>query len=77
MSGYLHVDMRAHYKYPDGSDYDGEWNKDGQRHGLGRMTFPDNSRFVGCFENGMCDGLGVMLFKDGSRWAFAPNILNK
>lgn len=55
------------YKYTDGSEYYGSWSKDGQRTGLGQMTFPDGSTYVGEFENGLCQGLGVMTFGDGSR----------
>ena len=27
--------IQASYKYPDGSEYKGEWNAEGQRHGIG------------------------------------------
>lgn len=30
---YLFKMLEAAYKYPDGSNYNGEWNKEGQRHG--------------------------------------------
>ena len=28
--------IQASYKYPDGSEYKGEWNAEGQRHGIGK-----------------------------------------
>ena len=59
--------IRAAYKYPDGSEYEGEWNEQGQRHGAGRMRFADNSRYSGRFEQGLCSGQGVMQLPDGSR----------
>ena len=59
--------MQAEYKYPDGSEYRGEWTEAGQRQGVGQMTYPDGARYVGRFDNGLCSGVGVMVFKDGSR----------
>ena len=59
--------MNAQYKYPDGSEYNGEWNDQGQRHGMGTMTFLDGAKYMGKFDSGLCHGLGVMLLKDGSR----------
>ena len=59
--------MQATYKYPDGSEYTGEWNEQGQRQGSGQMTFADGSRYSGRFDNGLCAGLGVMTFRDRSR----------
>ena len=55
------------YRYPDGSEYSGEWNSTGQRHGHGHMFFPDRSEFWGSFQNGLCTGPGIMKFADGSR----------
>ncbi|XP_041370058.1 MORN repeat-containing protein 4-like isoform X2 [Gigantopelta aegis] len=56
------------YRYPDGSEYSGEWNSTGQRHGHGHMVFPDKSEFWGSFQNGLCNGPGIMKFADGSRY---------
>jgi hypothetical protein len=60
--------MRAAYKYPDGSEYEGDWNEQGQRHGNGKMRFADGSRYTGRFDQGLCSGQGVMLLADGSRY---------
>lgn len=57
------------YRYPDGSEYTGEWNEQGQRHGLGYMSFPDGANYDGRFEQGMCHGYGVMQFPDNSKYA--------
>lgn len=56
------------YKYPDGSEYKGEWNNDGQRHGFGVLLLNDGTKYIGEFEFGLCHGLGVMSFADGSRF---------
>lgn len=61
------------YKYEDGCKYYGEWNNQGQKHGLGRMLFPDGTRYDGGFINGMCAGLGVLLFPDGAKYVFFSN----
>ncbi|KAK2170840.1 hypothetical protein NP493_1132g00000 [Ridgeia piscesae] len=60
--------MHAYYKYPDGSEYSGDWSEQGQRHGSGEMKFPDGTRYKGRFENGLCAGHGVMYFADGSSY---------
>jgi len=59
---------KAQYRYPDGSEYFGDWNAQGQRDGSGQMSFADGSVYAGRFEVGLCDGLGVMTFADQSRY---------
>ena len=63
--------MSAKYPYPNGSEYVGEWDKKGQRSGLGHLAFPDNSEYFGQFHDGLTTGLGAMLFADGSRYVMA------
>ncbi|RWS25325.1 MORN repeat-containing protein 4-like protein [Leptotrombidium deliense] len=53
------------YEYSDGSLYCGEWNKLGEKHGVGVYSFPDGSRYEGRFEKGLPSGLGVMYFTGG------------
>ena len=60
--------LQALYKYPDGSEYKGEWNQEGQRHGFGTLILNDSTKYIGEFENGLCHGLGVMTFPDGSKY---------
>ncbi len=60
--------MPAKYRYPDGSEYFGDWSDDGQRHGQGQMSFPDGARYIGQFANGLSSGTGIMTFGDGSRF---------
>ena len=60
--------LQASYKYPDGSEYKGEWNSEGQRHGFGILLLNDGTKYMGEFENGLCHGLGVMTFADGSKY---------
>lgn len=69
--------MKGAYRYPDGSEYTGDW-MEGQRHGYGVMKFPDGSQYFGIFDNGLCQGTGVMIFNDKSRLLFLILlILNK
>ena len=60
--------MRSQYQYPDGSQYDGEWSEDGQRHGNGSLKFPDGAVYKGHFHEGLSAGNGVMTFVDGSSY---------
>ncbi len=55
------------FKYADGSEYVGEWDSNGQRNGVGQLTTPDGSVYVGQFKSGLCSGLGVLVFSDGAR----------
>lgn len=69
ISFYLQVStMKNSYRYPDGSEYNGEWSDDGQRDGFGVMKFPDSSQYYGSFNKGLCDGNGIMIFSDHSRY---------
>ena len=45
--------LQASYKYPDGSEYKGEWNRDGQRHGFGMLILSDNTKYMGEWVNGL------------------------
>jgi hypothetical protein len=54
---------------PDGSRYDGEWNKDGYMHGTGIHTWADGRvAYVGEWKNGNKHGRGNCSFADGSRY---------
>lgn len=60
--------MKNSYKYPDGSEYNGEWSDEGQRDGYGVMKFSDGSQYYGAFLKGLCEGNGIMVFADHSRY---------
>nr|CAD7578854.1 unnamed protein product [Timema californicum] len=53
------------YRYEDGTNYVGDWNPRGQKHGMGHMALPDGTRYDGAFQNGLCSGL--VTFSDGSQ----------
>nr|CAD7205972.1 unnamed protein product [Timema douglasi] len=55
------------YRYEDGTNYVGDWNPRGQKHGMGHMALPDGTRYDGAFQNGLCSGLGIMCFPDGAK----------
>ena len=57
---------RHKFTYPVGDTYDGEWNNDGKKHGIGKLTLVDGTNYVGQFENGFCHGHGIAKFPDGS-----------
>ncbi len=42
--------------------------KDGKRHGMGRMFFPDGAEYAGTFQNDHYEGYGRFSFADGSRY---------
>jgi hypothetical protein len=56
------------YRYQDGTQYVGDWNQRGQKHGMGHLSLPDGTRYDGAFQNGLCAGLGVMCFPDGAKY---------
>lgn len=55
------------YRYDDGTRYIGDWNKIGQKHGMGHLLLSCGTRYDGSFCNGLCSGLGVMIFPDGAK----------
>eukprot|EP01147_Barroeca_monosierra_P010132 gene10132-2298_t len=55
-------------EYNEGDKYQGEWNAEGQRDGFGILTFADGARFVGYFQNGLCNGKGILTFPDNSKY---------
>jgi len=56
--------LRRRQKYSDGSVYDGEWNSDGERHGVGSLTYSNNTSYTGQFEHGLHSGIGAMTIPD-------------
>jgi hypothetical protein len=56
------------YRYQDGTQYVGDWNQRGQKHGMGHLSLSDGTRYDGSFQNGLCAGLGVMCFPDGAKY---------
>ncbi|RWS06770.1 MORN repeat-containing protein 4-like protein [Dinothrombium tinctorium] len=57
------------FQYEDGSFYEGEWNKKGQKHGYGVYKCPDGADYFGRFENGLPSGLGTLCFADGALYS--------
>jgi hypothetical protein len=55
------------YDYPDGSQYLGEWNANGEREGKGHLVLCDGTRYDGTFLQGLFSGLGVLRFPDGAK----------
>jgi hypothetical protein len=47
-------------KYSDNSEYFGEWNSDGQRHGHGHVKYSDGVDFKGQLDKGWQKGYGIM-----------------
>ena len=60
--------VKQRYVYPEGDTYDGHWNKEGKKHGLGVLTFTDGTKYEGKFSEGYFDGCGVLTFADGSKY---------
>lgn len=59
----------AQANYPCGAAYDGQWSLDGEKHGIGALTFQDGSKYEGEFSRGFSAGHGVMVFPDGSSYS--------
>jgi len=51
-------------KYSDGSEYDGEWNGEGEKHGHGKLTYSNDTKYTGQFQHGLHSGRGVMTIPD-------------
>eukprot|EP00347_Sterkiella_histriomuscorum_P011997 403370285 len=51
-----------------GSQYNGETNSNGQRHGKGRLTYIDGSFYEGNWVNGKKEGFGLSKSRDGIQY---------
>ena len=54
-------------KYPDGSEYVGEF-KDNLKSGQGKFTFADSSSYEGPWENDLKQGRGTFTFANGMKF---------
>lgn len=52
-------------KLEDGSIYEGEWDSNGNKHGLGTLFTKDGSKLTGCFKSGLMEGIGRMIASSG------------
>ena len=59
---------RQKYTYPEGDVYDGCWNNEGKKHGIGILNLTDGSKYEGKFSDGLFDGHGILTFPDGSKY---------
>jgi hypothetical protein len=55
-------------QYDGGEVYDGHWSEEGRRHGTGRLSFADGSKYKGQFSAGFFHGLGELVFPGGARY---------
>ncbi|CAG9311845.1 unnamed protein product [Blepharisma stoltei] len=53
------------FELEDGSIYEGEWNEQGERHGLGTEISPDGAKYIGYFKNNEKSGNGRLIQADG------------
>ena len=61
--------MTQTYRYPEGDVYEGDWSKEGKKHGIGRISFTDESMYEGRFMNGFFSGYGTLRLADGTVYA--------
>ena len=63
----LEVSGRAHYRWPDGKTYDGDWAS-GLPHGTGTMTLPSGDSYAGTWQSGQRHGHGEQTLADGTHY---------
>ena len=61
----IEVKAQPALQLDDGSIYEGEWDKSGNKHGKGTLITGDGSKVVGCFKKGLLEGLGRMIQSTG------------
>lgn len=49
----------------DGSIYQGNWKDKDTREGIGRLTWPDGSTYVGYWKGDKAEGFGILKHSDG------------
>lgn len=57
--------------HPEGAQYIGMVDRDGYYTGVGEMTYPDNSTFVGEFLHGYYHGNGTLVYATGGQYTGA------
>lgn len=55
-------------QYSTGDIYEGSWNSEGKRHGIGKLITTAGSEYHGEFVKGFFHGQGVLSFSDGSKY---------
>ncbi len=56
---------RQPYELDNGAIYQGEWTKEGLRHGKGVQVWKDGSKYEGYWRNDMANGRGRLIHSDG------------
>ena len=57
------------YQYPEGDVYEGDWSKEGKKHGIGRISFQNGTKYEGRFMHGNFSGYGTLIFADKTVYA--------
>ena len=60
--------VKRSVRYSNGDMYEGSWNSEGKRHGIGRLVTSSGSEYHGEFVKGFFHGQGVLSFSDGSKF---------
>ena len=61
----LELIMRQPYELDNGAIYQGQWTKEGLRHGKGVQVWKDGSKYEGYWKNDMANGRGRLIHSDG------------
>ena len=61
----LELIMRQPYELDNGAIYQGQWTKEGLRHGRGVQVWKDGSKYEGYWKNDMANGRGRLIHSDG------------
>jgi len=54
--------------YETGDIFEGTFNKQGLKHGVGRLKFADGTYFEGFFKDGLFNGFGTLTLSDGTKY---------
>eukprot|EP00039_Didymoeca_costata_P020075 m.339974 g.339974 ORF g.339974 m.339974 type:complete len:351 (+) comp19066_c0_seq1:77-1129(+) len=55
-------------RYDGGEEYAGDWNSEGQRHGVGSLKMSNGGKYTGEFKEGSASGVGSIVYSDSSRY---------
>lgn len=61
----LELIKRQPYELDNGAIYEGQWTKEGLRHGRGVQVWKDGSKYEGYWKNDMANGRGRLIHSDG------------
>ena len=67
-NSYDNFTININCSFKKGDVFEGTFNKNGLKHGIGRLRFADGSTYEGSFKDGFFHGLGTLVLTDRTKY---------